>query len=428
MDIKYQIFDPSGAPISSLVTAASNVPTSTAWSTGTTPLVTCTIRRRTRSAERNIVIQTIDTVTGSLSAYASIATGLADVIAVDARWLSNGNIVGIVEGFTGPGQTGHILGMGEFTPAGVQVGDGASFSIPGTSGTRWLAQRSVNDTTLVAFNNGSLVQLVELDSGGNQVGSTFTVPGITNFDRLRSLGDGRVELSYRLNGGSTNETSYGVIYDTRSAGQILTGAAAGEELAGTVGNDTITGGGGNDRIVGGGGTDTVVYSGNRSDYTVTRNLAADGVTVLSFNIQDNRSGSPDGTDTVASVSNYQFADQTVSAAALYVSPAPFTPWATLNPVFATANGTITDKNWARSFVVTRNSVGQGADPVIADMAAPAATFVNNGVNTYDVYLTAQNALGDQQAQSVLVGTINREVAVWRIERRDGNLFADEWRE
>ena len=249
---------------------------------------------------------------------------------MDARWLSNGNIVGIVEGFTGPGQTGHVLKMAEFTPAGLQIGAGASFSIPGTSSTRWSAQRAANDTTVIAFNNGSLVQLAELDSGGNQVGSTFTVPGVTNFDRIRSLGDGRIEFTYRLAGASANENEvYGTIYDMRSAGQTLAGTAGGDELAGTVGDDTITGGGADDRIVGGGGTDTVVYSGNRSDYTVTRNLASDGTTVLSFGIKDNRSGSPDGTDTVAGVSNYQFADGTVSAAPYVPPPAPFTLWSTL---------------------------------------------------------------------------------------------------
>ena len=48
--------------------------------------------------------------------------------------------------------------------------------------------------------------------------------------------------------------------------------------------------------------------------------------------------------------------------------------------------------------------GQGIDPVIVGMATPASTFVNNGVNAYDVYITAQTALGEQQAQTLLVGS------------------------
>jgi hypothetical protein len=58
----------------------------------------------------------------------------------------------------------------------------------------------------------------------------------------------------------------------------------------------------NDLIVGD-HTDTVIYSGNRSDYAMSYNA-----TTQSFTVSDQRSGSPDGTDTVTNIEQFQFAD------------------------------------------------------------------------------------------------------------------------
>ncbi len=70
------------------------------------------------------------------------------------------------------------------------------------------------------------------------------------------------------------------------------------------GDDKLTGGKGNDTLRGGAGIDTAVYSGNRSDYTIS-------VSGNSATIVDNRSGSPDGTDTLIDMEKAQFADGTV---------------------------------------------------------------------------------------------------------------------
>lgn len=77
-----------------------------------------------------------------------------------------------------------------------------------------------------------------------------------------------------------------------------------ESMAGDTGDDTFTGAGGNDNIDGGAGIDTSVYSGNLSDYSVTKSSS-------NYLIFDNRSGSPEGTDTLVNVEKLQFADQTV---------------------------------------------------------------------------------------------------------------------
>ncbi len=85
----------------------------------------------------------------------------------------------------------------------------------------------------------------------------------------------------------------------------LTGGAVDDSLTGSDGNDMLVGSAGNDTIIGGDGTDTAAYSGNHSDYAFAYN-----VTTQAFTVADERAGSPDGTDTVSQVEQFQFADGT----------------------------------------------------------------------------------------------------------------------
>ena len=84
------------------------------------------------------------------------------------------------------------------------------------------------------------------------------------------------------------------------------GSAFADTLTGGSGNDTITGGAGNDAIDGGNGTDTAVYSGAWVNYTVGGNST--------LTITDTRGSSPDGTDTVSNIENFQFSNGTFTAA------------------------------------------------------------------------------------------------------------------
>ncbi|MGY8667169.1 M10 family metallopeptidase C-terminal domain-containing protein, partial [Bradyrhizobium sp. UFLA05-109] len=93
-----------------------------------------------------------------------------------------------------------------------------------------------------------------------------------------------------------------------SGNDVIVGNAIANVLNGGSGNDTITGGGGNDTIIGGAGTDTAVYSGSEANY-----LFAYNASTQTFTITDQRSGSPDGTDTVTGVENFQFADGTMTS-------------------------------------------------------------------------------------------------------------------
>ncbi len=92
----------------------------------------------------------------------------------------------------------------------------------------------------------------------------------------------------------------------------IIGDDADNTLTGYYGDDVLQGGGGDDTIDGdygrwgSAGDDTAVYSGAWSDYTITEE---NGV----FTITDNRPDSPDGTDTVSNVENFQFADGVVTA-------------------------------------------------------------------------------------------------------------------
>ncbi|HEY0302186.1 MAG TPA: Ig-like domain-containing protein, partial [Rhizomicrobium sp.] len=80
--------------------------------------------------------------------------------------------------------------------------------------------------------------------------------------------------------------------------------------------DRLTGNGGNDALTGGSGSDTAVFSGARASYQAT-DLGGGLV-----RIQDLRSGSPDGTDTVTRIEFAKFSDGTVAVSSLFGNGAP----------------------------------------------------------------------------------------------------------
>lgn len=91
---------------------------------------------------------------------------------------------------------------------------------------------------------------------------------------------------------------------------IIIGNSGANFILGGGGADTFTGGGGNDTIDGGSEADTVIFSGSRASYNIT--LLNNG----DISVIDVRGGSPDGSDTVRHVENFQFADGTLTAAAV----------------------------------------------------------------------------------------------------------------
>ena len=114
------------------------------------------------------------------------------------------------------------------------------------------------------------------------------------------------------------------------ASQTLVGGDFADQLSGLAGDDRLYGHGGDDTLDGGSGDDTAVYYGPRASYLIT--TAASGVTTL----QDLRSGSPDGADTLANVEHLKFADQTVSLSPPPMNLAPVAGPDSLSTPYATA--------------------------------------------------------------------------------------------
>ena len=92
------------------------------------------------------------------------------------------------------------------------------------------------------------------------------------------------------------------VLSVKAQRQNVTGTSGNDALSGISGSmSEIRGGAGNDTLTGGSRADVAVFSGNRADYTIT---TVAGVTT----VRDNRTGSPDGTDTLRGMNILRFAD------------------------------------------------------------------------------------------------------------------------
>ncbi|AWN41718.1 DUF4214 domain-containing protein [Methylobacterium durans] len=85
----------------------------------------------------------------------------------------------------------------------------------------------------------------------------------------------------------------------------IVGSAFNDVLDAWGGDDTLTGGAGNDTVLGSEGRDTAVFSGNRSDYTISSHVGANGQ--IEFTVVD-ANAARDGTDTLRGVEVAKFAD------------------------------------------------------------------------------------------------------------------------
>ena len=98
------------------------------------------------------------------------------------------------------------------------------------------------------------------------------------------------------------------------ASDVLIGNVANNLLNGGAGNDRLIGDAGNDTLQGGADSDTAVFSGSRSQYQVSQ--LADG----SLSVVDLRSGSPDGSDIVWNVEQFEFSDKKYTIAEVLADP------------------------------------------------------------------------------------------------------------
>ena len=298
---------------------------------------------------------------------------IVNVEAVSAAGAAAGvtiNLAGQIEGFTitGSAFADTITGGQDADTIHAGAGDdtineffGAD-SVDGGAGTdtiavttTWLDLNSASDAQIVnveavsaaGAGSGVTIDLSAQSEGFTITGSAFAdhITGTSSDDTINNFvgadnvdgGDGTdtLALTADLNGAGDTQirnietvsaagASAGVTIDlggqlegftiTGSAfADTITGGADADTIDAGAGDDIITGAVGSDAIDGGADVDTAVFTGNRADYTVS--LSGSTYTVV-----DNRAGSPDGTDTVTNVENFQFADGTFTAAEVENDP------------------------------------------------------------------------------------------------------------
>ncbi|WP_247556641.1 M10 family metallopeptidase C-terminal domain-containing protein [Bradyrhizobium sp. 138] len=213
--------------------------------------------------------------------------------------------------------------------------------------------------------------------------------------QLAYLGDGHyasgnVYNAYLYNG---DTRSYIDNATGGSGNDTILGNAIANTLNGGGGNDTITGGAGNDAIIGGTGTDTTVYSANKANYAISYNS-----TTQTFTVVDRRSGSPDGTDTLTGVENFQFADGPISSTTLVSQLAPVVIEATgitslvqagSNYLLNAVAGGIGPSLKFGGAVVTAGQFGEAWAPIAAEATGAGYQVVwkNSNTNQYSVWTT-----------------------------------------
>src|SRR5262249_44568011 len=99
----------------------------------------------------------------------------------------------------------------------------------------------------------------------------------------------------------------------QSEGFFVIGSSSDDSFVGGIGDNSFQAAGVNASIDGGSVGNRAVYFGTRSDYSFSVNGST-------YTIQDNRGGSPDGTDHLTNVSLFEFADGTFTASALIGNP------------------------------------------------------------------------------------------------------------
>ncbi|MCA9058726.1 MAG: DUF4347 domain-containing protein, partial [Planctomycetaceae bacterium] len=214
----------------------------------------------------------------------------------------------------------------------VDTTENDSYTLPGPETLYWVAlENAVSTTTGVNYEVGSGSQSANTSQANPWV--SYSLSNTTDATRIlltdlqADNGSDTAELRYQnLTGTSLSltieeaideshaaETVAWAVFETgdlisyisptgTAGDDILTANAANDLVQGLAGDDILDGAGGNDTIQGGSGYDTVVYDGNLSDYTLTDNGSG------TITIVDNRSGSPDGTDTLTTIERLQFAD------------------------------------------------------------------------------------------------------------------------
>ncbi|WP_420336897.1 DUF642 domain-containing protein [Roseibium sp.] len=193
----------------------------------------------------------------------------------------------------GAGADNDTLQGGEGSDTYMLRGDGRAdiLSDTGTTGT---------DRIVLAEDTGTEFELEDTFNAATQGIEEIDGSGVSGETLRAQRSDSEIDWDFT----GVDLTGVDQI-EGRDRDDSITGSASDDNILGGAGDDTLAGSGGDDTLDGGTGTDTASFSGNLADYTVTEDAGT--VTIV-----DNRDGSPDGTDTLTNVENFEFADGTYS--------------------------------------------------------------------------------------------------------------------
>lgn len=309
-NVYVQGFNSSGAALGSLVDIAPNLGLNALWSIrATSPSSDTFLVEDNSSALAAVNVKSFDPATGAVAALGSIHTSLSDITAFPQSLNLSNNLYA----FAGTDSSGNSKIEFDTVDSSYNVTASHTINLSGTTtATRILSAALPNSSGGVfayADPNNSSIHLVQVDPNSNVLDDVVVAQG-TSVDRVRSLGDGRVEIEWRTTVSGAHNQENVAIYDTRTAGITTSGTSGNDWIAGTRFNDSIQAGDGNDRVAGNLGTNTL--DGGSGDNTVLTNFKLADAT-LSFG-----SGGQvvlDSTnvhDVLTNFQHFQFTDGTVT--------------------------------------------------------------------------------------------------------------------
>lgn len=290
------------------------------------------------SSSRGIYMQIVDESGNKVGSEQLVNnfTG-SDQIAPDITALSNGNFMVV---WASPPSTGGQIGVygQQYDSAGTAVGSNFEITDSATDGDVHGGIDPDVHPTITALNNGGYfvawhaigpdgsaggIYGRQFDANNNAVRGIIqindTTVGNQYMPDVMALANGDLILSW---GSDIGNNTYNIVQKRLTAPNTFTsllgteayetiiGGDNDDTLSGMGGNDVLIGGAGNDTIDGGDDTDVVELTGNFADYTVS--YFGETLTVV-----DNRTGSPDGTDTIINVEHLRFADQDLDLTTLF---------------------------------------------------------------------------------------------------------------
>lgn len=174
--------------------------------------------------------------------------------------------------------------------------------------------------TSALSSSGKFLYVGDVGGGNDSAFVAFNVSSSDlGVDLIGTSGDDSIILGENENVGTGSGNDN---IDGAGGNDTISTLGGNDSLLGNSGNDVFTGGGGRDTIDGGTGTDTANFSGRLSDYQISKSGST-------YTILDNRSGSPDGTDSIISVENLHFSDQSIEIDASTGSDTPSSALKTL---------------------------------------------------------------------------------------------------